>query len=162
MGCHILLCPLRAPACRLRDTRPDLVSRRWTASKPHSLRDAGAGSYSPQMSIRVEWDVPYPGETFPIGDLASFVQRVQALGAEPETEVLATAADNDNAIMVAFRVELDEASPNRRSSVICLERTEVADAVAVLEAIEDNEGDARLQLAAVRELRQRLTKLAMA
>jgi hypothetical protein len=34
--------------------------------------------------------------------------------------------------------------------------------VAVLEAIEDNEGGERMQLAAVRELRQRLTKLAIA
>jgi hypothetical protein len=39
---------------------------------------------------------------------------------------------------------------------------EVAEAVAVLEAIEDNEGDARMQLAAIRGLRQRLIKLAVA
>ena len=39
--------------------------------------------------------------------------------------------------------------------------SDVVEAVAVLEAIEDNEGDARLQLDAVRALRQRLTKLAI-
>jgi hypothetical protein len=53
-------------------------------------------------------------------------------------------------------------TPTDRPPVVCLERSDVAEAVAVLEAIEDNEGDARMQLAAVRELRQRLTKLAIA
>jgi hypothetical protein len=110
----------------------------------------------------MEWDVPYPGDKFPFGDLASFVERAQALGADADTEVLATTVDNDDSIMEAFRIELDEASAPDRSSVVCLDRSEVADAVAVLEAIEDNEGDARMQLAAVRELRQRLTKLPIA
>jgi hypothetical protein len=114
------------------------------------------------MSIRIEWDVPYPGESVPFGDLASFVARAGALGAEADTDVLAVAADRDESIIVAFRVELDEVTPTDRPPVVCLERSEVAEAVAVLEAIEDNEGDARMQLASVRELRQRLTKLAIA
>jgi hypothetical protein len=63
--------------------------------------------------------------------------------------------------MVAFRVELDEAAAIDRQPVVCLERSDVVEALAVLEAIEDNEGDARMQLAAVRELRQRLTKIAV-
>ena len=114
------------------------------------------------MSIRIEWDVPYAGESVPFGDLASFVARAGVLGAGADTPVLATTTPQDDSIVVAFRVELDEVTPTDRPPVVCLERTDVAEAVAVLEAIEDNEGDARMQLAAVRELRQRLTKLAIA
>jgi hypothetical protein len=90
------------------------------------------------MSIRIEWDVPYAGESVPFGDLASFVARAGALGGGADTPVLATTAPRDDSIIT------------------------VAEAVAVLEAIEDNEGDARMQLVAIRELRQRLTKLAIA
>ena len=113
------------------------------------------------MSIRMEWDVPYAGETVPFGDLASFVARAGALGAEANTPVLAATALQDDSVIVAFRVELDEASHIDRQPVVCLDRSDVVEAVAVLEAIEDNEGDARMQLDAVRELRQRLTKLAI-
>jgi hypothetical protein len=113
------------------------------------------------MSIRMEWDVPYPGEKFPFGDLAAFVERAQVLGADADTEVTATTVDNNDTIMAAFRVELDETSPTDRR-LVWPDRNELADAVAVLEAIEDNEGDARVQLAAVRRIGQRLTKLAMA
>ena len=113
------------------------------------------------MSIRMEWDVPYAGETVPFGDLASFVARAGALGAGPNTPVLAAPALQDESVIVGFRLELDEASPMDRPAVVCLERSDVVDALAVLEAIEDNEGDARMQLDAVRELRQRLTKLAI-
>jgi hypothetical protein len=122
----------------------------------------GVDSYDHQMSIGVEWDVPYAGESVPFGDLASFVARAGALGAEPNTPVLAATALQDDSVIVAFRVELDEASPIDRQPVVCLDRSDVVEAVAVLEAIEDNEGDARTQLAAVRELRQRMTKLAIA
>ena len=114
------------------------------------------------MSIRIEWDVPNASESVPFGDLASFVARAGALGASADTQVLATTTPQDDSISVAFRVELDEVTPTDRPPVVCLERSDVAEAVAVLEAIEDNEGDARTQLAAVRELRQRLTKLAIA
>jgi hypothetical protein len=114
------------------------------------------------MSIRIEWDVPYAGESVPFGDLTSFVARAGALGAGADTAVLATTAPQDDSIVVAFRVELDEVTPTDRPPVVCLERGEVAELVAVLEAIEDNDGDARMQLEAVRELRQRLTKLAIA
>jgi hypothetical protein len=113
------------------------------------------------MSIRMEWDVPYAGESVPFGDLASFVARAGALGAEADTPILATTAPQDDSIIVAFRVELDEASLMDRPPIVCLERSDVVEALGVLEAIEDNEGDARVQLAAVRELRQRLTKLAV-
>jgi hypothetical protein len=114
------------------------------------------------MSIRIEWDVPYGGESVSFGDLAAFVARAGALGAGADTPVLAATAPQDDSMITAFRVELDEASPTDRPPVVCLERSEVAEAIAVLEAIEANEGDARMQLAAVRELRQRLTKLAIA
>jgi hypothetical protein len=113
------------------------------------------------MSICIEWDVPYAGESVPFGDLASFVARAGALGAGADTPVLATPATQDDSTVVAFSVELDEVTPTDWPPVVCLERSEVAEAVAVLEVIEDNEGDARMQLAAVRELRQRLTKLAI-
>lgn len=114
------------------------------------------------MSIRIEWDPPLPGESVPLGDLASFVERAHALGAEAATPVLAATAPQDDLIIAAFRVELDAASPTDRPSIVCLDRSDVTEAIAMLEAIEDNEGDARMQLAAVRELRQRLTKLAVA
>jgi hypothetical protein len=110
----------------------------------------------------MEWDVPDAGETVPFGDLASFVARAGALGAGPDTPVLAAAAQQDESVIVTFRVELDEAAPVDRAPVVWLERSEVAEAVDILEAIEDNEGDARMQLVAVRDLRQRLTKLAIA
>jgi len=113
------------------------------------------------MSIRIEWDLPYAGESATFGDLASFVARAGALGAEANTPVLAATAPQDDSIMVAFRVELDEAAAIDRQPVVCLERSDVVEALALLEAIEDNEGDARMQLAAVRELRQRLTKIAV-
>jgi hypothetical protein len=114
------------------------------------------------VSIRIEWDPPYPGESVPFGDLASFVERAYALGAQADTPVLAATAPKDDLIIAAFRVELDAASATDRPPIVCLERSDVADAIAMLEAIEDNEGDARMQLAAVRQLRQRLTKLAIA
>ena len=114
------------------------------------------------MSIRMEWDVPDAGETVPFGDLASFVARAGALGAGPDTPVLAATAPQDDSIVVFFRLELDEASPlTDRSSVVWVDRSDIVEAVALLEAIEDNDGDARMQLDAVRELRQRLTKLAI-
>jgi hypothetical protein len=119
-------------------------------------------TYDRLMSIRIEWDVPDAGESVPFGDLASFVARAGTLGAEADTPVLATTTHQDDSIIVAFRVELDEVAPTDRPPVVCLERGEVAEAVDVLEAIEDNEGDARMQLTAIRELRQRLTKLAIA
>lgn len=120
-------------------------------------------SYDPPMSIRIEWDVPLPGEKFSFGDLTSFVERAQAAGVGASDDVLAVAVDQDDSMTGAFRVEVDDdAPPTDRPSVVCLERSDVAQGVAVLEAIEDNEGDARMQLAAVRELRQRLTKLAIA
>src|SRR5215212_1970942 len=102
------------------------------------------------MSIRIEWDVPNASESVPFGDLASFVARAGALGAGADTPVLATAALQDDSAIVAFRVELDEVTPTDRPPVVCLERGEVAELVGVLEAIEDNEGDARVQLDAVR------------
>jgi hypothetical protein len=113
------------------------------------------------MSIRIEWDPPLPGESIPLGDLASFVERAHALGAEADTPVLAATAPQDDLVITAFRVELDAASPTDRPPIVCLDRSDVVDAIGVLEAIEDNEGDARMQLAAVRELRQLLTKLAI-
>jgi hypothetical protein len=113
------------------------------------------------MSIRIEWDAPDPSESVPFGDLVTFVERAHALGAEANTPVLAATAPQDDLVITAFRVELDAASAADRPSFVCLDRSDVADAIAVLEAIEDNEGDARMQLAAVRELRQRLTKLAI-
>jgi len=113
------------------------------------------------MPIRIEWDPPLPGESIPLGDLASFVERAHALGAEADTPVLAATAPRDDLMIAAFRVELDAASPTGRPPVVCLDRSDVIEAIAVLEAIEDNEGDARMQLAAVREPRQRVTKLAI-
>ena len=112
--------------------------------------------------MRIEWDVPNASESVPFGDLASFVARAGALGAGADTPVVATSAPQDDSSIVAFRVELDKVTPTDRPPVVCLERSEVGELVAVLEAIEDNEGDARKQLDAVRELRQRLTKLAIA
>lgn len=130
---------------------------------PYTEVTCDGQGYDRPVSIRMEWDVPYPGEKFPFGDLASFVERAQAAGVDAGDDVLAVAADQDDSIMVAFRVEVDDdASPTDRPSVVCLARSDVAHAIAVLEAIEDNEGDARMQLAAVHELRQRLTKLAIA
>jgi hypothetical protein len=114
------------------------------------------------MSIRVEWDVPYGGESAPFGDLVAFVERSQALGADPDTPVLAVTAPQDDGIGVAFRVDLEVDASAARPSVVSVPRSEVVEAIGVLEAIEDNEGDARMQLAAVRELRQLLTKLAVA
>ena len=93
------------------------------------------------MSIRVEWDVPYAGESVPFGGLASFVALAGVHGADPDTPVLA----NGTPGWFDYRW-----------------RRRIAEAVAVLEAIEDNEGDARMQLAAIRGIRQRLTKLAVA
>ena len=113
------------------------------------------------MSIRIEWDPPYPGESVPLGDLASFVERAHALGAEADTPVLAATAPHDDLTITAFRVELDAASPTDRPAIVCLDRSDVTEAITMLEAIEDNEGDARMQVAAVRELRQLLTKLAI-
>ena len=75
------------------------------------------------MSIRMEWDVPYAGETVPFGDLASFVARAGALGAEANTPVLAATALQDDSVIVAFRVELDEASHIDRQPVVCLDRS---------------------------------------
>jgi len=122
------------------------------------LRD---DSYDRPMSIRIEWDVPFAGDSVPFGDLASFVARAGALGAGADTPVVAATAPQDDSTLVAFRVELDEVTSTDRPPVVCLERSDVAEAVAVLEAVEDNEGDARMQLAAIREFRQRLTKLAI-
>jgi hypothetical protein len=97
--------------------------------------------------IRVEWDVPYAGELVPFGDLASFVARAGALGAEADSPVLAVTAPQDDSIIGALRVKLDVGSPTDRPSVVCLDRSAVAEIVSVLEAIEDNEGDARCNLA---------------
>ena len=114
------------------------------------------------MSIRIEWDVPYAGESVPFEDLAGFVKQAHVAGASTDTPVLAVTDPQDDSILVAFRVELDEATVSDPAAIVCLDRSEVGDAISVLEAIEDNEGDARSQLGAVRELRQRLTKLAIA
>jgi hypothetical protein len=113
------------------------------------------------MSIRIEWDVPHAGESVPFGDLQTFVERARSAGADPDTLVV-VATPQDDSLISAFQVEVDGSSPADRPSAICLVRSDIVEAIAVLEAIEDNEGDARMQLAAVRELRQRLTKLAIA
>ncbi|ODU05880.1 MAG: hypothetical protein ABS81_06330 [Pseudonocardia sp. SCN 72-86] len=113
------------------------------------------------MSIRMECDLPYAGESFPFGDLAAFVQQAQTAGADPDTPVVAVTAPQDDAIVVALQVELEGFSLTDRPSDVRLDRGDVAETLAVFEAIEENEGDARMQLAAIRELRQRLTKLAI-
>jgi hypothetical protein len=69
--------------------------------------------------------------------------------------------EQDDSIIAASRIEVDGTTSTGRPSFICLDRTDVVEALATLEAIEDNEGDARMQLAAVRELRQKLTELAV-
>lgn len=114
------------------------------------------------MALRIEWDVPYAGETVSFGHLASFVERAASCGAGDDTALFVVPVDRDDSIISAFRVDIEvDTEPRGRSLLIGLDRSDVVDAVAVLEAIEDNEGDARMQLAAVRELRQKLTKLAM-
>jgi hypothetical protein len=70
----------------------------------------------------MEWDVPYAGETVPFGDLASFVARAGALGAGPDTPVLAAASQQDESVIVALRLELDEGELKDRSSVVCVDR----------------------------------------
>jgi hypothetical protein len=114
------------------------------------------------MPIRIQCDVPFGGESIPFGDLAAFVQQAEAAGADAGTPVLAVTVPQDDAIIDCFQIEIDDPVARNVSGLfVHLERTEVADAIDVLEAIEDNEGDARMQLAAVRALRQRLTKLAI-
>ena len=113
------------------------------------------------MSIRIEWDVPFAGESVPFGELASFVERAASSGADSDTPVAAVAVEQDDSIIASFRVEVDGTPSTSRSTFVCLDRSDVVEAIAVFEAIEDNEGDARMQLGAVRELRQKLTKLAM-
>ena len=112
--------------------------------------------------MRLECDFPYPGESFPLGELVSFIEQAQAGGAAPDAPVHAVLADNDDTMVVALRVELDPpVHPAERPSQVRLSVEEVTHAIDVLEAIEDNDGDARVNLAAVRELRRLLTDRAL-
>lgn len=114
------------------------------------------------MAIRMEYDFPAPGDAMPLGDLVTFLQHAEAAGATTDTPVVAATTDLDDAIVVALRVELDGPTDGTTArAVVGLDRQDLVDAVALLEAVEDNDGDARAQLAELRDLRQRLTTLAM-
>ena len=109
--------------------------------------------------------MPFGGESLPFGDLAAFVHQAESGGAIAASEALAVLVPNDDTIIDCLQGEIDDSRSDSRSDAaapfIRLDATEVAEAIDILEAIEENEGDARMQLSAVRELRRRLTRLAI-
>jgi hypothetical protein len=110
------------------------------------------------MPIRMECDLPAADESFPCGDLLAFVSQAQAAGAHLNTQVEAVTAPQDDAIVIALRLELEAFPLPGQPSEVRLDRSDVAELLAVLEVIEEGEGDAQAHLATIRGLRQRLTK----
>ncbi|RLK54451.1 hypothetical protein [Actinokineospora cianjurensis] len=108
------------------------------------------------MTSRLELDLPAGNDTLPFTDLAGFVDHVRAAGANADTPVVAVAAEQDESILIALRVELDGLAA--RPATIAVDRADIKD---LLTEIDDNDGDTRSHQQTVRELRQRLTGLAL-
>lgn len=112
------------------------------------------------MTSRVEIDLPDGHGSFGFGELAGFVEHARNAGATEETPVIAVPAEQDPSILIALRVEMNELA-NRPAAKLRVDRDDVKDLLDLLTEIDDNDGDARSQLHAVRELRQRLTSIAL-
>ena len=72
---------------------------------------------------------------------------------------MAVPAVQDESILVALRVEMDELAS--RPADLRVERDDVKHLLDLLTEIDGNDGDARSQLHVVRALRQRLTHIAL-
>ena len=62
-------------------------------------------------------------------------------------------------MLMALRIELDELAGGPADMSIA--REDVVNVIEILEAIEHNEGDARIHLGAIGDLRKRLTDMAL-
>lgn len=124
-------------------------------------KDVGCAQYASAMTSRVEIDLPDEHSTLPFGELASFVEHARNAGATSDTPITPVAAEQDPSILIALRVELDE--PTSQPADLRIKRADIKELIDLLTDIEDNDGDARsqLQLHLVRDLRQRLTHIAL-
>lgn len=112
------------------------------------------------MTSRLEIDLPSGNDTLRFGELANFVDHARNAGATPDTQVTAVGADHDPDMLVALRVEFDDLAA-RQPADPQITREDIKELIAVLTAIEDNEGDARNHIGTVRELRDHLTDIAL-
>lgn len=88
----------------------------------------------------------------PFGELEMFVKQALSAGATADTPVTAVPVENNDEMIDALRIEFGHTGPAQ------VEREDLDELLDLLSEIEKNDGDARVQLRAIRLLRQRLTK----
>ncbi|GLZ42848.1 hypothetical protein [Actinokineospora sp. NBRC 105648] len=95
------------------------------------------------MTSRIELDLPYPGDTLPLGDLERFVDHARRAGAGSATPLIVVGADQDDSMTIGLRIEFESTRQ---------------DLIRLLDEIDSNDGDPHAQRRATRELREHLTK----
>jgi len=96
----------------------------------------------------------------PFAEVAAFVDHARRAGVADDTPVLGIAPVQDTDMLVALRIEL---SPGGKlPDEVRVSRSDLLALLDIADAIEANDGDAREQQTALRDLRQRLTQAAIA
>ncbi|MEU7765673.1 hypothetical protein AB0B25_11190 [Nocardia sp. NPDC049190] len=104
------------------------------------------------MTSRLDLALPNPGETLSLGELRLFVKQAFTGGATADTPVTVVPVQNADEIAHVLRVEFGAPpGPGR------VKREDLDELLSLLSEIERNHGDARTQLRAVHDIRQRLT-----
>lgn len=113
------------------------------------------------VPIRMELEMPAAGDSLSFAELREFVGAVEAAhnGHDEDLPVEAVAPIQDDAMIVALRVELDVTTGTSRTSAVRLDRQTLAQLIEVLQGIADTEGDARGLLGKLSELRRELVDI---
>ncbi|WP_158893375.1 hypothetical protein [Amycolatopsis anabasis] len=111
------------------------------------------------MTSRLEFDLPAAGEAVPFGALTAFVEHARHTGIADDAPVTEVSPDQDPEMLVALRIELDRLG--ERPADVRVPRADILELLDVIAEIDENDGDGRAHLATLRELRQRLTHLAI-
>lgn len=106
------------------------------------------------MTLRVEVDLPSPGEVLPLSELRAFVAQAIAAGAGPGSPVTAVAPQQDTSMTIALRAEIEDPTPAPRT--VTLDVDLIREVLGILDASATLDGDARPILREINEVRQQL------
>jgi len=111
------------------------------------------------MPAHLEIDLPSPEATVPFAEVAAFVDHARHAGVADDAPVFGIAPVQDTDMLIALRIELPQGG--QLPDDVRVPRGDFLALLDVADAIEANDGDAREHLAALRDLRQRLTRAAL-
>jgi hypothetical protein len=95
------------------------------------------------MTLHLELEVPYPGETLRFGYLASFVRVAESSGVDDDHLVTGVAVDNTDDILKSLRVDLDATTLAASPRQVAIPRVLAERLLRLLHKIGSGDGDVR-------------------